>query len=386
MKQRLLLLLTFAVSACALLGQGIEFEKGSWDDVLEKAKASDRMIFVDGYAEWCGPCKRLARDVFPKKDVGDFFNANFVNVKMDMEKGDGLKFRKKYPVSAFPTLYFIAPDGKLVQSTKGAPRTTAALIDLGNKAIGKFDRSENYRIKYDAGDRSYETMYNLVKTLNKSGKPSLKYANEYLRGQDDMETEENLKFLFEAMTQVDSRLFDLFVRKKESLKAYFSEEEIKNKITQAADKTVANAIEFSYPELLTEAQDKFASVYPKHAKAYKSSSELDYAIGVKDGELFLANTKNVTNVEEQRGYIHVILNNFHENEKAIKLAEKWAKAHVKRDKNAASNYVLAMIYVKQENIPQAIKSLEACLALTSPDTREYKIYNDHLKKLKSTTQ
>ena len=47
------------------------------------------MIFLDAYASWCGPCKMLQKNVFTKKAVGDFYNSKFINVKMDMEKGEG---------------------------------------------------------------------------------------------------------------------------------------------------------------------------------------------------------------------------------------------------------------------------------------------------------
>jgi len=74
---------------------GIKFAHSSWKDVQKKAKAEGKMIFVDCYTSWCGPCKMLARDVFTQKKVGDFFNKNFISVKLDMEKGEGKELRKK---------------------------------------------------------------------------------------------------------------------------------------------------------------------------------------------------------------------------------------------------------------------------------------------------
>ena len=44
------------------------------------------MIFVDCYADWCGPCKQLASQVFTQKEVGDVFNSHFVNVQFNVEK------------------------------------------------------------------------------------------------------------------------------------------------------------------------------------------------------------------------------------------------------------------------------------------------------------
>ena len=69
-----------------LKAQGIEFFKGTWEEALAEASAKEKLIFVDAYAVWCGPCKRMAKNVFTQDKVGEFFNKNFVNMKIDMEK------------------------------------------------------------------------------------------------------------------------------------------------------------------------------------------------------------------------------------------------------------------------------------------------------------
>ena len=130
------ILFSLSGSSTSLSAQGIEFYQGSWEDALLKAAQEDKIIFVDAYAEWCGPCKRMAREVFPQEEVGAFFNRHFINMKIDMEKGMGLEFRKKYPVSAFPTLFFIGPDGEVVQKAKGAQQVDG-LIKLGQTALSR---------------------------------------------------------------------------------------------------------------------------------------------------------------------------------------------------------------------------------------------------------
>ena len=60
---------------------GIEFFEGSWDDALYKANAYNKFIFVDAYASWCGPCKKMQSEVFPMENVGEFYNKNFIIFK-----------------------------------------------------------------------------------------------------------------------------------------------------------------------------------------------------------------------------------------------------------------------------------------------------------------
>ena len=106
-----LALFSFGQSA----GDGIRFIEGEkWENILKMAQEQDKYIFMDCYTSWCGPCKALAKDIFTRKDVGDFFNANFINVKYDMEKGVGKDLYKQYKsnIIGFPTLLLINKEGK----------------------------------------------------------------------------------------------------------------------------------------------------------------------------------------------------------------------------------------------------------------------------------
>jgi thioredoxin 1 len=115
---------------------GIQFTEGSWSQILEKAKKEKKLIFFDAYASWCGPCKQLQKYVFTRQDVGDFFNQNFINVKKDMEVGEGPMLASKYPLDAYPTLFFIDSNGKVVNRFIGglAPED---LIKLGKSVLKK---------------------------------------------------------------------------------------------------------------------------------------------------------------------------------------------------------------------------------------------------------
>ena len=67
--------------------RSIVFREGNWEKILKQAKKEKNLIFVDCYTSWCGPCKMLAKNVFTQDKVADFYNTEFVCVKMDMEKG-----------------------------------------------------------------------------------------------------------------------------------------------------------------------------------------------------------------------------------------------------------------------------------------------------------
>jgi thiol:disulfide interchange protein len=98
---------------------GIKFDEGNFSSLLAKAKKENKLIFLDAYASWCGPCKLMAKNIFTLQSVGDYYNGHFVNAKMDMEKGEGVELAKKYNVRAYPTYLFINGDGEIVHRVLG---------------------------------------------------------------------------------------------------------------------------------------------------------------------------------------------------------------------------------------------------------------------------
>jgi thiol-disulfide isomerase/thioredoxin len=313
-----------------LAAQGMEFFNGSWEEALAEAKKLERIIFVDAYAEWCGPCKRMANNVFPQNKVGEFYNKNFVNVKLDMEKGEGLVFRKKYPVSAFPTLYYIDYTGTVVQMVRGA-QTVEDFIKLGRQALSKIDRSDQFAAEYEKGNREPELVYNYVKALNKAGKPSLRIANEYLNAQKDLGSEQNLRLILEATTQADSKIFDLLIQYRKQIAALESEEAVLAKIVEACEATAKKAVEFQSEDLLKEVVDKMKKNHPQLAASFATAVEMSFYLAVSDAANFLKAGKTYVKneaagkPEELHNLAGTIRLNFPDDAKAMKEAEGYAK-------------------------------------------------------------
>ncbi len=280
-----LLILVF-LTGFNVQAQGIEFFHGSFEEALEKAKEEDKIIFVDAYTTWCGPCKRMSKTVFTQKEVGEFYNENFVNLKIDMEKPDGRKFQVKYPVSAYPTLYFIDANGKTAMKVKGA-RQAKDFIDLGRSALGKIDNSGEYAELYEGGDRSPELMYNYVKALNKAGKPSTKIANEYISSQSDLTTPENLKFILEATTEADSRIFDLLIEHRGKIESIVSATNVEKKIHSACKKTAQKAVEFEMEDLLVDASSKMKKHCPVKAEEFSTNESMRFYHKMGDSKKYL---------------------------------------------------------------------------------------------------
>ena len=117
----LILITTFICLFCNR-GQaqvGVNFEDLTYSEALSKAAAENKLLFVDCYTSWCGPCKYMSEKVFTQKEAGDFFNPIFISVKYDMEKGEGKELASRFNVRAYPTFLIICPDGSVQHKIVG---------------------------------------------------------------------------------------------------------------------------------------------------------------------------------------------------------------------------------------------------------------------------
>jgi len=360
---RTILPLFFLVIAQLASAQGIEFFHGTWAEALEKAQAEERLIFVDAYASWCGPCKRMSAQTFPDPKAGEYFNANFVNLKIDMEKPENAEFAQKYPVNSYPTLFFIDATGKIVMKEIGG-KNVEQLLETGKKALGKNDKSQDYEKKYLDGDRDPKMLFDYVRALNAAGKSSLKITNEYLNTQEDLSSEFNLKFILEGAVEADSRVFDLLLANRAAIVAVSSEEALQARTEKACRNTVSKAIEFKSPTLLEEAKSKMKSGYPDRAAEFGYEADMNYAKAVKDPKMFLKTAKSYqkTTVKSNSAKLHDLVVSlvriFPEDKKVLKQAQKWAKTAAQNGGLPEYWMTLAGVYKLQGNTSKARKTAE----------------------------
>jgi thioredoxin 1 len=141
MKKTLLfsvMMLLFSTLTFAQNGKdGIQFFQGSFKEALAKAKAEKKMIFMDAYTTWCGPCRMLKHNVFPDKALGEYFNKKFVSVAVDWESAQGVELSRAYSLQAYPTMFFIDANGKTITTNVGYPRGGAGELLAFAQKVGK---------------------------------------------------------------------------------------------------------------------------------------------------------------------------------------------------------------------------------------------------------
>ena len=185
-------ILTLALGAVAQTN----FRHISFAEAMKAAKAEKKLVFVDFYTSWCGPCKMMARDVFPQQKVGEFMNARFVCVKYDAEKEEP-ELVKKSDITAYPTFIIFDADGNEVNRKVGGASADAFIADMDR--LSDTDLTpEKITERYGKGERSprlvkayaamlTEDMYNSRRDREAKKELRDKVVNEYFNTLSDKE-------------------------------------------------------------------------------------------------------------------------------------------------------------------------------------------------------
>lgn len=119
--KKIVLIALFALCGTLAAAAQTRFVDLTLKKAVERAAEEQKLVFVDLYATWCGPCQQMTRTVFPQKEVGDYMNEHFVSVKYDIEKElDGKELKRRYAVRSIPTYLVFDGSGRLVLTFGGA--------------------------------------------------------------------------------------------------------------------------------------------------------------------------------------------------------------------------------------------------------------------------
>jgi thioredoxin-related protein len=234
------ILLTISVVCFYLLSfsqdEGIHFEQGmSWQQVLAKAKKENKYIFVDCYTTWCGPCKFMAKNIFPLKETGDAVNPHFISVGMqiDSTNQDSDTVKRAYPdarlisinydIRAYPTFLYLSPEGKLVHRTEGSTRNAAEFI-INTKNAMNPDRQYYAMIeKFRSGSRDtamLESLMNLA-IQNENGFLADSVIRVWLPLIKNVYTTDRLQMITQIAIEPGTPEFDLFYHNAEKINRLF---------------------------------------------------------------------------------------------------------------------------------------------------------------------
>lgn len=237
-------LLWIMLSPLLLFAQTISSGKGikwlqdlSWTQILAKAKAEKKYIFLDCFTTWCGPCHAMDKDVYPNEKVGEVINQQFIAVKVQMDKtaydnettkrwySDAKIIEKNFTVNSYPTFLFLSPDGQPVHRAAGY-RNPTEFIALVADALNPEKQYYALLKNYQPGKLDTAELKGLARALKYSGgdlpaKLALEYLTRIPRAQ--LSNEDNIKLMCElsnspAMQQFASKYLSTIPKKNYSNK------------------------------------------------------------------------------------------------------------------------------------------------------------------------
>jgi thiol-disulfide isomerase/thioredoxin len=100
-----------------------------YTEALQKAKSSNKLIFVDLYADWCVPCRIMDANTYTDPTVASLLNTRFISAKLDVDSQDTIVCDGKrktvqrcyfdvWNLNVLPAFVLIAPKGLSIMTVK----------------------------------------------------------------------------------------------------------------------------------------------------------------------------------------------------------------------------------------------------------------------------
>lgn len=355
----LTLFAVFAISTFAQTAEGIQFETGTWADVLAKAKKENKYVFLDAYTTWCGPCKWMDKNIFPQAEVGEFFNKNFVNAKLDMEKGEGIDVAKQYNVAAFPTYLFIDGNGELVHRLVGSMEAPA-FIQASSNALDPEKQYVTQLKKFDNGERNPDFIYKLAYVARSAYDlpKAQELAAAYLKTQSNLLEEKNVKFISEFTSSASDPNFEFMRKNAPVFEAQMGKETYAEKMYMMAYQASyqetgvkRDATKEQAPDFIKAADSYFKKVLPEQAPKLLNAFSMNVYRITKDWDNYAKTAISYfekypsTNSNELNSVAWSFFENVN-NPAHLQKALGWALESVKLQEGYANLDTVASLYYK----------------------------------------
>lgn len=165
-----------------LAAQHVQFsENKTWAGLLADARQSGKLIFVDVYTDWCGPCKVMDKEVFTQKQVAEKLNKDFINYKMNAEKGEGISLAQHYNVFSYPTYLFIDGNGALIYRSNGSMPAEDFSQQLSNALIEQKEPVTLLQMDsiYSSGNKDTAFLYTYLRKRTRLKQDNTDLLDEY---------------------------------------------------------------------------------------------------------------------------------------------------------------------------------------------------------------
>lgn len=380
------------ISLFTFAQDGIQFQDIPFKDLVAKAKKEKKLVFIDAYASWCGPCKMMEKNVFVTKSVGDFFNKNFVNARIDMEKGEGREIAAKFAVRSYPTYLFLNGEGELVSQNYGYMEESMFLLmaqDINSPNNAKGSLKE----RFAKGEKDPEFLVNIIKLNSTSDFEFAKKASErYFENKKKTEalTKDEIGYLLYFLKSTEDPNYKTFVARKSDIISFLPEQSYSDFDHQLIlSKVVAQSIDEKNKKINEDYFMKTAEplVGKEEAQIKLNQTKLAY----------YEQTANFTEYEKTALEYYKKTDSFEPNEllkaawifsehvktpSSLKKAAEWAEQSVMRGETSENTYILAKIYFLIGNKETVKNFAEMSRNIAIQNSKDASLAEELLKQIK----
>ncbi|HAO09485.1 MAG TPA: disulfide isomerase [Chryseobacterium sp.] len=384
------LLLFSAITAFAQ--EAIKFEELPFKDLIAKAKKEKKIVFLDAYASWCGPCKMMERNVFTQKSVGDYFNANFVNARFDMEKGEGRDIAVKYGVRSYPTYLFLNGDGELVSQNFGYMEGSMFLT-MAQDVNSPNNKKGSLKERFAKGEKDPDFLINIMKLNSSSDFNFAKQASErYFENKKATEefSKDDVGLLLFFLKSTEDKNYKVFTNRKAEIIKFLPEETYKEFDNQIK---LGKIVEQSIDQQNKKINDDY---FMKNAEPLVGKHDAE----VKLNQMKLGYYEQNSNFPEYEKAALAYYRNseaFEPNEllkaawvfaehvktpSSLKKAAEWAEKSVMRGESSENTYILAKLYFLTGNKEMAKTYAEMSKNMATQAQKDSTLADELLKQIK----
>jgi len=367
MKHTAKIFICLSILLCSLssYGAGIDFHHElTLQQALDRAKSEGKLVFMDCYTSWCGPCKRLAATVFMDSAVGAYFNTNYICVKYDMEKEEGPSIATRYQITAYPTLLWLDANGSIKNKVIGG-LDNKGIMDAGRMAADPIpEMMTGMDKKYAEGTRDEAFMEEYLKLFRSSGRDYDAVFTEYLKqaAAQNWLKENTLPLVYELTDHYPCPGIDILVKHKNELIAKYGAKDYSTKIDAIANDALAHAKKKTDEKILKDAIELVRG-NSADSKKQIAKMQMDYYFNTANAAVY---DKYVTDyIKKYAPTDAKMLNdvawqyyiNTNE-EKYLKKAMQWAYKAVNLKNTCTNNTTYAYLQYKLGNMPEATKACD----------------------------
>jgi thiol-disulfide isomerase/thioredoxin len=358
-------------------GGGVNFRNLTLEQGIAAAKAEGKPLYVHGYTDWCHFCMYMKDSVYPDKEVGDFWNANFVSIKINMEK-EGKKLNDSLKIHTYPAMLFYNGNGEIQHRAAGR-RYKQPFLELGREALDPRRQMIYFQKKFDAGTATpYEVQF-YFRMQEIAGMDAQPMLNDYLMKQpaDSFANQNNWRIMYDIIKDPYLPIVQKFIDNKKMLEAKYTADSVNSKLIglynsrlmQYVQQLDSNGYEKLKNEILANQKLDIRERIVAWAEVSKAKMKSDWE-GYKKLSLPYIEKYGMTDVKRLNDAAEVYYTRYSSDKEAMANAEKWARRSVELADQYKGNHILAGILYLNGKKEEALKVAQHAVEIGKRDSND----------------